>query len=195
MDIITYGLLNKRIKKKADINSPHFTGEPTAPTPEYPDDSERIATTEFVNDAIEAAGPHTVYTLDREGKMIVLSGSDGTYSRAELPYMFMSTEEWDQQPPMVSEPGYMYIWSDRYESPNGYYIPGVKIGDGNAYVADLPFQDEAYFEHIFNTEIHITQEEREFWNNKVTCYIETENPNNLIFTKDNVIIFEEGGNN
>ena len=52
MDIITYGLLNK---KKANIDSPHFTGEPTAPTPELDDKSERIATTEYVQEVISGA--------------------------------------------------------------------------------------------------------------------------------------------
>lgn len=68
MDIITYGLLKKKLEKKADLNSPHFTGEPTAPTPATGDDSTRIATTEFVKDAIQEIGPGTVYTLSREGK-------------------------------------------------------------------------------------------------------------------------------
>ena len=189
MDIITYGLLNK---KKANIDSPHFTGKPTAPTPEYPDDSERIATTEFVNDAIEAAGPHTVYTLSRQGKFILLSGSDGNDSTVELPYWYMTTEEWEQQPLMVSEPGALYIWSDWYQDEQGNDIPGVKVGDGNAYVSHLPFKDETFLNHILNTDIHVTAEEKEFWNNKVTCYISPENPTNLIFTKDNIITLEGG---
>ena len=38
---------------KADINSPSFTGTPTAPTPATGDDSTKIATTEFVHNTIE----------------------------------------------------------------------------------------------------------------------------------------------
>ena len=193
MDIITYGLLNGKIKKKADLDSPHFTGEPTAPTPETGDDSERIATTEFVQDAIKEIGPGTVYTLTREGKFIVLDGGGSLQSQVELPYTYMSTAEWDEQPPMVSEPGALYIWSDYRQDEQGHNIPGIKVGDGNAYVKDLPFQDEGYLSHILNTDIHVTAEEKEFWNNKVTCYIPQNDPTNVIFTKDNIVILE-GGN-
>lgn len=44
------------ISGKADINSPSFTGAPSAPTPSTGDDSSRIATTEFVQDAIANFG-------------------------------------------------------------------------------------------------------------------------------------------
>ena len=45
MDLITYGLLNKA---KANLDSPAFTGTPTAPTPATTDNSNKLATTEFV---------------------------------------------------------------------------------------------------------------------------------------------------
>jgi hypothetical protein len=44
--------LNGNIGLKANIDSPAFTGTPTAPTPTIGDDSTKIATTEFVQDAI-----------------------------------------------------------------------------------------------------------------------------------------------
>ena len=50
-------------------------------------------------------------------------------------------------------------------------IPGIKIGDGRAYVQDLPFVDEELREklmnHINNMDIHVTLADKEFWNNKV----------------------------
>ena len=50
-------------------------------------------------------------------------------------------------------------------------IPGIKIGDGNAYVQDLPFVDkdlrDKLMTHINNSEIHTTLAEKLFWNNKV----------------------------
>lgn len=53
MDLIVYGMLKGEVRKKADLNSPHFTGEPTAPTPPSSDDSNKIATTEYVKDVME----------------------------------------------------------------------------------------------------------------------------------------------
>ena len=51
------------------------------------------------------------------------------------------------------------------------YVPGFKIGDGNAYVVDKPFIGEAdtkiLQEHIEDTGLHIQPGEREFWNNKL----------------------------
>ena len=51
------------------------------------------------------------------------------------------------------------------------YVPGFKIGDGNAYVVDKPFVGEAdtkiLQEHIEDTGLHIQPGEREFWNNKL----------------------------
>lgn len=52
--------INEVLKTKADINSPNFTGIPTAPNPSIHDDSNRIPTTGFVNAAIDNAiqGPN-----------------------------------------------------------------------------------------------------------------------------------------
>ena len=51
------------------------------------------------------------------------------------------------------------------------YVPGVKIGDGQTYVQDLPFVDaelrETIMNHINNQDIHVTLQEKLFWNNKL----------------------------
>ena len=49
------GKLEKDLDFKAPLDSPTFTGTPTAPTPAAGTDTQQIATTEFVNDAIESA--------------------------------------------------------------------------------------------------------------------------------------------
>jgi hypothetical protein len=50
-------------------------------------------------------------------------------------------------------------------------IPNIKVGTGNAYVQDLPFVDEKtrdiLMEHINNHDIHVTLQEKLFWNNKI----------------------------
>ena len=49
--------------------------------------------------------------------------------------------------------------------------PGVKIGDGNAYVQDLPFVEgdlkDKLLDHIENQDIHVALGEKAFWNNKI----------------------------
>lgn len=51
------------------------------------------------------------------------------------------------------------------------YIPGIKIGDGQTYVQDLPFVDaelrDRIIEHVNNENIHVTLQEKLFWNNKL----------------------------
>ena len=50
-------------------------------------------------------------------------------------------------------------------------IPGIKVGDGMAYVQDLPFIDgdlrDRLLDHVNNMEIHATIGEKMFWNNKI----------------------------
>lgn len=181
MDIITYGLLNKKIKKKADIDSPHFTGEPTAPTPEHGDDSERLATTEFVQDAIKDA-ENTKYEISTDGTDIVLEGTDGSESRAELPIEYGTLADWAGRAGEVSKEGYIYVYTDHGIDDEGNYIPAVKVGDGLAYIGDLPFTKTDFLIHRADTSIHVTPEEKAFWNNKVRCYLSLENTENLIFT-------------
>lgn len=52
-------------------------------------------------------------------------------------------------------------------------IPGIKVGDGLAYGVDLPFLGDdilqQLLDHIADTTLHITQQERIFWNNKINC--------------------------
>ena len=50
-------------------------------------------------------------------------------------------------------------------------VPWIKIGDGNAFVQDLPFVmedlNDRLMEHINDMEIHVTLGEKNFWNNKI----------------------------
>lgn len=65
-------------------------------------------------------------------------------------------------------------------------IPGIKIGSGNAYVQDLAFIDEdtrrTLAEHIEDLDIHVTAEEKAFWNNKVNTE-DTVVGETLVFTR------------
>lgn len=76
--------------------------------------------------------------------------------------------------PLEGEPIIYTDWKDTGRTTQGgtpIYQPGVKIGDGEAYVQDLPFIDEILanqlIEHINDRELHIQPGEREFWNNKL----------------------------
>ena len=48
---------------------------------------------------------------------------------------------------------------------------GIKVGDGNTTIEQLPFIDWFYWDHINDKNIHVTAEQKTFWNNKITCEV------------------------
>ena len=98
-----------------------------------------------------------------------------------------TTANWNAQTTMVSEAGAIYIYSD-YSTVDGVSVPGIRIGDGLAYLADLPFASQETMSiltrHINDSDIHITARERAFWNNKVTSVLDRLDAENLVLTKD-----------
>ena len=84
--------------------------------------------------------------------------------------LYATTATWNSQPQLISQMGYIYIYSDYRKNDQGADIPSMKVGDGNAYLIDMPFSDEVLYKHVDDNVRHITQQEREFWNNKVRCY-------------------------
>lgn len=96
--------------------------------------------------------------------------------------LYASTATWNSRSQLRSEMGYIYIYSDYRKTEQGQNIAAMKVGDGSAYLIDLPFTDELLYDHLLDTIRHITQSEREFWNEKVRCYIDEENSEHVIFT-------------
>lgn len=90
-----------------------------------------------------------------------------------------TSEEWAQHPEIISVKGRIYVWSD-HQVLDGQNIPGFKVGDGDAYVVDLPFADAEYIAHIANIPLHVSEQDRARWDDKVTCSLED---NILIFSK------------
>lgn len=89
-----------------------------------------------------------------------------------------TTENWNNAAGFVPLPGEIIIYDDyktiTYEDHGETItknIPGIKIGNGNAYVQDLAFIDDGLRDrlmaHIDNQEIHVALGEKVFWNNKV----------------------------
>lgn len=130
----------------------------------------------------------TIYPTDKimvvgaEDEHLVTMQTLQNYLNANLDkqILFGTTAEWNAQSQLQSEAGKVYVYTDHRIDSQGNRIAGIKMGDGNAYLIDLPFQDEAIYEHIEDSTIHITAAERAFWNNKVRCYYSS--GDNLIFT-------------
>lgn len=86
-----------------------------------------------------------------------------------------TTEYWNSRVGYVPEQGVIVVYSD-YETDIDEYgnvvnYAGLKIGSGNGYVQDLRFvgekEKDMLLDHISDMVRHITQEERELWNNKL----------------------------
>lgn len=127
----------------------------------------------------------SISKIEIDGQVYTIKG-DG----AEI--LCDTTAGWQAKTSLVSQVGYVYVYTDHQsktdENNNIIYIPGVKIGDGNAYVVDLPFTDTLYAQHIADTVTHITQADRNRWDNKVTCFIDDQNPTTIVFTRDYIDI-------
>lgn len=85
----------------------------------------------------------------------------GDKSSEDLHIVAVKTSaEWSELTTLQSRQGEIYVYSDGAEDAEGNPIPMIKIGDGNAYVVDLPFSTA--------TDIRITDEDIQNWNNKVS---------------------------
>lgn len=94
---------------------------------------------------------------------------------------------WNSHGTYIPERGEIVIYQDRITVDNVDY-PGIKIGDGTTYLIDLPFLGDdtteqllsVIYAHISDTSIHVTPEEKTFWNNKLNCVVDN---GNLIFDR------------
>lgn len=93
-----------------------------------------------------------------------------------------TTENWNNAIGFIPLPGEIIVYDD-YEVKTYTVeeygetvtktasIPNIKIGTGNAYVQDLAFVDEKtrdiLMTHINDHDIHVTLQEKIFWNNKI----------------------------
>lgn len=103
-----------------------------------------------------------------------------------LIYYSKTKEQWNMNPTLVSEKDVLYIYTNyKTVEKDGeeIIIPGLKVGDGKGYLIDLPFInnvgsediEQLLMDHINNHSIHVTQEEKMFWNNKLNLSLHEEN--------------------
>ena len=82
-----------------------------------------------------------------------------------------TTEEWNSKPNYISVKDIIYVYTD-HNIISGESIPGIKVGDGVTYLIDLPFVTGG---------CEVTQEQIDFWNNKVAIMIDPNDPECVIF--------------
>ena len=127
---------------------------------------------------------------------VTLEGNLSAYDLGLGQVYYDTKANWNNQLSLIAERAVIYIYSDYEiiydEVGNPTYIAGIKIGDGTSYLADVPFiTDEMtalLIQHLSNSTVHLTNAEREFWNNKISCYLDSNNLENLILSKTNYVI-------
>ena len=85
-----------------------------------------------------------------------------------------TTAAWDSQRDFRPARAEVIIYSDRNVI-DGVPYCGIKIGDGNAYLIDLPFFGDDKIDevldqikqHVQDTSVHVTAREKAFWNSKL----------------------------
>lgn len=109
-------------------------------------------------------------------------------------YYSKTKSEWNLNRDFMSQKNVLYIYTDYKtieKDGEQILIPGLKIGDGTTYLIDLPFVNDTsrgseleqlILDHINNKVIHISAEERNFWNNKLNLLLQPDTQT-LVFNR------------
>ena len=104
-----------------------------------------------------------------------------------------TTAGWNENPQYLPKKGEICVYTDyqtaQDDMGNTLVFQGIKIGDGNSYLIDMPFvgEEDRYLilrrlqQHENNTAMHLQPGEREFWNNKLNYDVTNEE---LILTRN-----------
>ena len=89
--------------------------------------------------------------------------------------IFCTTDDFEDMKTTVPSIGQLFILTDlrSITKSDGTTITsaGIKVGDGIKTIEQLPFIDWFYWDHINDANIHVTAEQKTFWNNKITCEV------------------------
>ena len=93
-----------------------------------------------------------------------------------------TTAAWNEQVEYAPPVGQLIIYTDG-NVVDGVNYPKFKVGDGNAYVVDLPFTEgefeAALTQHLDNATMHLSTSDREKLDNSVVLTLDGEN---LVFS-------------
>lgn len=102
---------------------------------------------------------------------VTVIGSKSLPDYGLRPIYYDTEANWNDQTNLVSEEGAIYIYT--YGTGDDIKFK-IKIGDGNAYLIDMPFVVDQPVSGL----------DKEFWNNKVSAYISLLNDEELVLSTD-----------
>lgn len=150
------------------------------------------------SDVVPLQGELVIYSADNTHPTARLKVGDGFTNINELAFIsahnmdadlniqINTTAYWnDPSKAYIPAKNELIVYSDKAIGSNNEKIPGIKVGDGKAYCADLPFMGAENFEliysHMNNTDVHVTADEKIFWNNKLNLSVDNKT---LIFNRN-----------
>ena len=86
---------------------------------------------------------------------------NSSYPAGGANIIYNTSEYWNSHPTLISKRGYIYVYSDWTQDSQGRDVAGLKVGDGKAYLIDLPFTEQILIDHLNDMVRHITEQERE----------------------------------
>ena len=96
--------------------------------------------------------------------------------------LYNTKEYWSTQTSFIPDAGTLVIYSN-YAVIDGEDIPAFKVGDGLAYVVDLPFSNDdlraVLTAHIQNMNIHLSEEDRSKLDKSISATVEAEGDNSF----------------
>lgn len=125
--------------------------------------------------SVTAGSPGLVPQPEIGDQTKFLSGAGTWIEPANV--LYNTTSGWNSQVTLLSKANTLYVYTD-YKTTDGEDIPGFKVGNGNAYLIDLPFITDWIIPGL------VTTEERNFWNNKVTADIDSNDSECLNLSKN-----------
>ena len=126
------------------------------------------------NDFPTIGSPTMLYTDTDNSVIYYWSGTAylDISGNVQIPIVAKTKAEWAVSTSIKSNLGWIYIYID-YRQEEDHNIPAIKIGDGNAFVVDLPFFDTG-----------VTESDRQRWDNKVAATLSDSDDENLILYTD-----------
>ena len=89
--------------------------------------------------------------------------------------IFCTTADFEDVKTTVPPRGQLVIFTDlrSIKKSDGTTITsaGIKVGDGIKTIEQLPFIDWFYWDHINDKNIHVTKDDKERWNDKISCEV------------------------
>lgn len=115
---------------------------------------------------------------------------------SKIKHIYYDTEEnWRSQNTLISELGALYVYKDHstvIEDGVEKYVPAIKIGDGTSYLIDMPFINDDFskmlLEHLQDAVVHVSDDDRTFWNNKSSAYMDPDSNETLVLSNTNILL-------